>query len=228
MRLLIGLVALVSAGLAAPAQAADFYFDLTSFQTAVPTASLIEDFESVSGAQLDTPLPSLTRASGTYVGMAGGPFPNVFVSSPGYLNYGAGNNPTTSKILTANGDESFDVTLSGLTRALGLNLYLNDFGDATVAFYSQSGALLGSVLYPSGADNFQFLAFRANPGDLIGRFTFTSTNGGTLNTGIDNLLCGAVCGGAVPEPASWAMMLLGFGVMGGAMRRRARVRVTFA
>ena len=31
---------------------------------------------------------------------------------------------------------------------------------------------------------------------------------------------------AVPEPATWAMMLVGFGLMGGAMRRRTRV--TFA
>jgi hypothetical protein len=35
--------------------------------------------------------------------------------------------------------------------------------------------------------------------------------------------------GGVPEPATWAMMLLGFGIVGGAMRaRRQRVRVRFA
>jgi hypothetical protein len=27
--------------------------------------------------------------------------------------------------------------------------------------------------------------------------------------------------GSVPEPASWAMMIAGFGLIGGAMRRRA-------
>jgi hypothetical protein len=31
----------------------------------------------------------------------------------------------------------------------------------------------------------------------------------------------------VPEPASWAMMLAGFGLLGHAMRRRARVKVSF-
>ncbi len=31
--------------------------------------------------------------------------------------------------------------------------------------------------------------------------------------------------GAVPEPASWAMMLAGFGIVGGAMRRRSMARV---
>ena len=34
--------------------------------------------------------------------------------------------------------------------------------------------------------------------------------------------------GAVPEPAAWALMLAGFGLTGAAMRRRAKVRVTYA
>lgn len=37
-----------------------------------------------------------------------------------------------------------------------------------------------------------------------------------------------VVGGAVPEPATWMMMMLGFGLIGGAMRRRQKVRVTYA
>jgi hypothetical protein len=32
----------------------------------------------------------------------------------------------------------------------------------------------------------------------------------------------------VPEPAAWAMMLAGFGLVGSAMRRRSKVAVTFA
>ena len=34
--------------------------------------------------------------------------------------------------------------------------------------------------------------------------------------------------GPVPEPATWAMMIAGFGTIGVAMRRRQRVRVSFA
>jgi hypothetical protein len=34
--------------------------------------------------------------------------------------------------------------------------------------------------------------------------------------------------GAVPEPATWAMMLVGFGAVGGAMRRRRGKTVAFA
>lgn len=35
-------------------------------------------------------------------------------------------------------------------------------------------------------------------------------------------------GAGVPEPAAWAMMLAGFGLVGSAMRRREKVAVTFA
>ncbi len=33
---------------------------------------------------------------------------------------------------------------------------------------------------------------------------------------------------AVPEPATWAMMLIGFGMIGGTMRKRTRAKVSFA
>lgn len=35
-------------------------------------------------------------------------------------------------------------------------------------------------------------------------------------------------GGAVPEPATWAMMIAGFGLAGAALRRRPTVSVTYA
>lgn len=65
-------------------------------------------------------------------------------------------------------------------------------------------------------------------------------NGGPLalvsnsNVGVPGRLIFNVRGGivnvpdAVPEPASWAMMIGGFGLIGGAMRRRVRTRVRFA
>lgn len=217
------LISILLAAVAVPAQAASFYTDLASFQAANPSATLIEDFESVSGGQLDTALPSLTRSSGTYVGIAGVPFPNVFVSSPGYTNFGAGNNPTTSKILTANGDESFNVLLAAPTTAIGMNLFLNDLGDAEVSYYDLTDTWLGSATYSAATDNFQFTGFQANPGQLIARFTFASTGGGILNTGIDNIYAAPLQG--VPEPAAWAMMLAGFGLVGGAVRRRNKLQI---
>jgi hypothetical protein len=34
--------------------------------------------------------------------------------------------------------------------------------------------------------------------------------------------------GAVPEPASWVMMIAGFGAIGGALRRQSRRRLRYA
>ena len=54
--------------------------------------------------------------------------------------------------------------------------------------------------------------------------------GGTVNQQVfDDFTFGSVVvGGAVPEPATWGMMVLGFGAMGYAMRRRRSVKVSFA
>ncbi|QMW23365.1 PEP-CTERM sorting domain-containing protein [Sandaracinobacteroides saxicola] len=38
-------------------------------------------------------------------------------------------------------------------------------------------------------------------------------------------VAGTITGGVVPEPATWAMMIAGFGLVGGAMRRRRMVAV---
>ncbi|CAM3140693.1 hypothetical protein SPAN111604_05920 [Sphingomonas antarctica] len=59
----------------------------------------------------------------------------------------------------------------------------------------------------------------ALPGDFGGDFSDFSIE---LSDGIDN----AIGSDAVPEPNSWALLIMGFGVAGGAMRRRgARVTV---
>ena len=46
-------------------------------------------------------------------------------------------------------------------------------------------------------------------------------NSGAFSIGVYQLLPGAANAG-VPEPATWAMMLLGFGAVGAVMRRRDR------
>jgi PEP-CTERM motif len=101
-----------------------------------------------------------------------------------------------------------------------------------------------------GADNLGTIFLNgANTGITVSNFSFlTSFSIGSgfvagLNTldfeiqdfgaptafRVDNLagtadLAGA---GAVPEPASWALMIAGFGLVGSALRRRAQVRLTY-
>jgi hypothetical protein len=59
-----------------------------------------------------------------------------------------------------------------------------------------------------------------NAGDVLSTIINRQGNYGSDSTG-ENFTV------SVPEPASWAMMLAGFGLMGGAMRRR-RTNLTFA
>ena len=186
---------------------------------ATPAAALTvtEDFETL--APKDTPLPALVSPVGTFTGLAGSPFPNVFIASPGYTNFGPGNNPTTSSVLVANGDESFEVSLAFAAQSLSMTVYLNDLGGATISAFNGAN-LLASFTFPADGDssnNLSGIGFFVPKNTPITRFTFVSVGGGQLNTGIDNVSITAV-----PEPATWAAMLAGFALAGFALRRQGR------
>jgi len=70
------------------------------------------------------------------------------------------------------------------------------------------------------AQSFSFLA--GGPSTTI-TFTTNGTAQNVFGPALDN-----VSAVAVPEPAAWAMMLAGFGLVGGAMRRRERSRTVLA
>ena len=77
-----------------------------------------------------------------------------------------------------------------------------------------------------------------NVDQFIGLSSVTAFDRVTISYGtaglyafIDDFRLGAPAAtGAVPEPATWAMMLVGFGAVGGALRRRQKVatRIRFA
>jgi hypothetical protein len=124
--------------------------------------------------------------------------------------------------LDANGIPQPAVTYPGYA-------YFN-FGGSPVAD-GQSGPMVGT--------NFGALIGNfggASPYFLIGSSLTTSfLQSGEIFARINDINANnngsfAVTVTAVPEAATWTMLLLGFGVMGGALRRRARptVRVAFA
>ena len=87
-------------------------------------------------------------------------------------------------------------------------------GDVLFSFITGSGTTNQTIT----VDNLVGLQTFAFNMTGLSSFTFTpiNTEGGWLQ--LDNITIGS----AVPEPSTWAMMLMGFGAVGLAMRRRRR------
>ena len=145
---------------------------------------------------------------------------------------------------------SYASLINGLqTPVTGFNVSLNGvdyntFNNGVTASFGSSNGSDGSLAFFNGLENiFSFtlsglysannLGATPSGGNTVTQATSFTYNGGTIaidagSTGTLAFSQAAVA--AVPEPATWGMMLAGFGAMGGAMRRRAKVRtnVSFA
>lgn len=127
-------------------------------------------------------------------------------------------NTTQAALLTITGPSlfrftSFDAKLGSGPAA---SFTITGYEGSTQAF-TYGGAVPSTNIYATYAN-----AFTAN----IDRLTIGTNS--DLQFFVDNLTFGpAVTSGAVPEPATWAMMIAGFGLVGGAMRRRS-IKVAFA
>ncbi|MEY4890984.1 MAG: hypothetical protein RIQ75_2114 [Pseudomonadota bacterium] len=127
------------------------------------------------------------------------------VSSLSFLTNAPGNSIPGN--LTA-----LDVTIGGNTETISLT----DFGTFNNNdFLPNDLATLGALL-SNTATNKIVLSNFVSAGSFSGYFSIGEIE-----------VAGAAAGG-VPEPAAWAMMLAGFGLVGGAMRRREKTTVTFA
>ena len=125
----------------------------------------------------------------------------------------------------------------------GFSFWYSSATAATVTIYSdenKTGSVLGTIDLAAqhtqncaGDPNGTFCNW-TNIGTTFAGSAKSIDFGGTANfTAYDNITFGsAVAGGgsgAVPEPATWAMMIGGFGAIGGAMRyRRRKTSVSFA
>jgi hypothetical protein len=93
------------------------------------------------------------------------------------------------------------------------------------------GTLNGTNVLLNGTDDFYFVFDASAVGPTSALLGFTTASGGTPWTSWDATVQPRAAVAAVPEPATWAMMLGGFGVLGGALRaarRRQRTLVSFA
>jgi len=113
---------------------------------------------------------------------------------------------------------TFPTAIRGFVADTSWSTYFADV-DATISAYDAAGSLLESVNLENG--------FRPGTiGFARAAADIASIRYSNEYVGIQTIaIAGAV--GAVPEPATWAMLIGGFGLVGRAARRR-RVRVAFA
>jgi hypothetical protein len=128
---------------------------------------------------------------------------------------------------------SFIPTVNGNFR-LGYDLGAGD-RDYGLFLTQASSCLFNCGIRLGGGNGFFDYSFTANVPFSIyisssSRFGFAANQGGIDDFGSVDSFSYEVMGvyTFIPEPATWAMMIAGFGFVGGAMRRRTKVRVTFA
>lgn len=159
------------------------------------------------------------------------------------LPIGVANASTLYLLAGAYNGSSFNITLNatgGVSRTFSdialpdfnggaINSVSGDVADQTVfRVYGQGAGGTGNS--SNGAyNNYSLTQVGFTLGDAFKGRTLTSAT--ITGNGYETLILGATVVSpdvsAVPEPAGWAMMIGGFGIVGGSLRRRPRPTVTF-
>jgi PEP-CTERM motif len=128
--------------------------------------------------------------------------------------------PTDSYDITA-----FNIALAGNNPFDWIELSLTGHGTVSFSLLDTLGNVFtsdgsGLFTYVLGRGENQF-AFQGINGQSIASLSF-SIAGGDVENVKQVRITPAAAAAAVPEPATWAMMLVGFGIAGYSMRRRRR------
>jgi hypothetical protein len=191
---------------------------------AFATAAPVGISECTSGASCVTGTTNVnlgaftnaTTVSGT-IGMNGGNTGTVyFTSTNGNLDTNTG----AATVFLTSGSLLTNLTFYMLTGGFGsaeFNLENGDPSAFTVNITDDQGQTYNVALTKlQGSNIFDIVA---PAGVTIASVTINTTGGGFKDLKQLRLTGGSI---ALPEPATWAMMLLGFGAIGMTMRRRRR------
>lgn len=140
-------------------------------------------------------------------------------------------NAATPLTLTDDGNGGFNVDFAGNARGAFSQSYtvsLPKSGATDVGIQITNGTLTSGMFNGQALDlsaNNKYLSYTFDflaAGDYAFSFMGMGNSGGKFSGTV------SLTPAAVPEPASWALMIGGVGVVGGAMRRRQRTTVSFA
>lgn len=234
MRSLI-LAAPVAIAFASPA-AAEIVFSDDFNQEAPGTPASLDNFDTVTGtvdvvsASNNFGIVVSGPASGNVVDLDGTPGPGEIVTRS-VFSFNTGDAVTLSLVLggsqRVNGTDNFFTRLifgqtsQAFSSASGTGLFSNTGGSGFFAPTLTLNRTIASTS-PFATSTFSFVA--ASPGSV--RLAFGSTSSDNVGPLLDNV---SLQISAIPEPGTWAMMIAGFGLIGGTMRRRLRkLRPSFA
>lgn len=125
------------------------------------------------------------------------------------------------------GDLTF--TFANAVRGVGAQFQSDFFGPFTARVTTNDGSFfdLPGVSNANGNNSAIFIGVQNTVANITSVRFHQQAGSGNNDFAIGNL--SLLTGGGVPEPSSWALMIVGFGAVGGAMRsRRTKLSVRFA
>lgn len=227
----------VAAFIAAPANATTVFSD--NFNSENGGASFLNyrsftNFESTGRRDVDlvaTPDFGITCAggSGSCVDLDGSPGPGDLTSRASF-GFGAGDKiRLTFDLGGSQRSQAFDDFTAFFNFVAPVDVIdygANFFGADTILNpgLTAGSSVMGTGINVAGNNPFstRSIFFTAGSAGSL-KFGFGTSSGDNVGPLLDNVSLSIA---AVPEPATWAMMLGGFGLVGGAMRRRTKMQTT--
>ncbi len=175
-------------GLSTGCSGVTFHASLAAWSAATTGSALQVTFEEALWPVNQSLTGPWTLNGLTFQGFAGTPAPNIFVA-----NFGS---PFGSpQWLTANGDESIDITPAAPLNAIAFDAKSNGLGQAFIKVFDTHGALIGGLTLPIGTVRFVGIT----SGVPIGHVNFSSTLGAVQDTGLDSVRTASYSEQASPD-----------------------------
>ena len=120
-------------------------------------------------------------------------------------------------VTTDDNINTLTATLNQSYNMVGLYVGQATAYDLAVSFYDTANALLGVVNVSGASDGVSFVGWEHT--SAIGRVDIANA---VPNTFVVAAQSGLFQNSAIPEPATWALLIAGFGMIGATLRRRRR------